>query len=444
MSSRLSLTQGWAIALYSALVRVVQPLLRRKLARRARTEPAYGQAIEERFGAYTQQPEPRSELLWIHAVSLGETRAAAILIAALREQLPGVRLLLTHGTATGREQGQALLRPGDVQVWQPWDTPAATARFLKHFRPRLGVLMETEVWPNLLAQAQMHSVPVVLANARMSDKSLRRALRLAMLARPAYRALSAVLAQTEDDARRLSMLGAPVSAVLGNLKFDATPDARQCALGQQARSALVRPVLMLASSREGEEALLLRALAGLPRPWPFELLIVARHPQRFSQVAELIESQGYAVSRRSQWGADLSAWPPPAGSVWLGDSLGEMALYYSLAGLALLGGSFERLGGQNLIEAAACGCPVIMGPHTFNFSEAAEQARQEQAAARVDDMQEALQLALERFARDDQGAGSQAARVFAQRHRGAALATASAIRAIWLSAESGDGSELRA
>jgi 3-deoxy-D-manno-octulosonic-acid transferase len=366
------------------------------------------------------------------------------LIAALREQLPGVRLLLTHGTATGREQGQALLRPGDVQVWQPWDTPAATARFLTHFRPRLGVLMETEVWPNLLAQAQMHSVPVVLANARMSETSLRRALRLSALARPAYCALSAVLAQTEDDAQRLRLLGAPVRAVLGNLKFDATPDARQCALGQQARSALVRPVLMLASSREGEEALLLRALAGLPRPWPFELLIVARHPQRFSQVAELIESQGYAVSRRSQWGADISAWPPPAGSVWLGDSLGEMALYCSLADLALLGGSFERLGGQNLIEAAACGCPVIMGPHTFNFSEAAEQARQEQAAARVDDMQQALQLALERFARDDQGAGSQAARAFAQRHRGAALASASAIRAIWDSAASAAAPELRA
>jgi 3-deoxy-D-manno-octulosonic-acid transferase len=252
------------------------------------------------------------------------------------------------------------------------------------------------------------------------------------------------LAQTEDDAQRLRLLGAPVRAVLDNLKFDATPDARQCALGQQARSALVRPVLMLASSREGEEALLLRALAGLPRPWPFELLIVARHPQRFSQVAELIESQGYAVSRRSQWGADISAWPPPAGSVWLGDSLGEMALYYSLADLALLGGSFERLGGQNLIEAAACGCPVIMGPHTFNFSEAAEQARQEQAAARVDDMQQALQLALERFARDDQGAGSQAARAFAQRHRGAALASASAIRAIWDSAASAAAPELRA
>jgi 3-deoxy-D-manno-octulosonic-acid transferase len=435
---------GLVALLYSGLTVLAQPLLRRKLARRALTEPAYGQAIEERFGAYMQQPESRSELLWIHAVSLGETRAAAILIAALREQLPGVRLLLTHGTATGREQGQALLRPGDVQVWQPWDTPAATACFLTHFRPRLGVLMETEVWPNLLAQAQMHSVPVVLANARMSDTSLRRALRLAALARPAYRALSAVFAQTEDDARRLRLLGAPVRAVLGNLKFDATPDARQCALGQQARAALVRPVLMLASSREGEEALLLRALAGLPRPWPFELLIVARHPQRFSEVGELIESQGYAVSRRSQWGADLSAWPPPAGSVWLGDTLGEMALYYSLAGLALLGGSFERLGGQNLIEAAACGCPVIMGPHTFNFSEAAEQARQEQAAARVDDMQQALQLALERFARDDQGAGSQAARAFAQRHRGAALASASAIRAIWDSAASAAAPELRA
>ncbi|MEI7785518.1 MAG: 3-deoxy-D-manno-octulosonic acid transferase [Betaproteobacteria bacterium] len=424
--------QALASWLYSGLTVLAQPLLRRKLARRARSEPGYGQAIEERFGTYTQQPESRSELLWIHAVSLGETRAAAILIAALREQLPGLRLLLTHGTATGREQGQALLRPGDVQVWQPWDTPAATARFFAHFRPRLGVLMETEVWPNWVAQAQAHAVPVVLANARLSDLSLQRALRLSALARPAYRALSAVLAQTEGDAQRLRTLGAPVQAVLGNLKFDATPDARLCALGQQRRAVLPRPVLMMASSREGEEAALLKALAALPPPWPFELLIVARHPQRFAQVAELIEGQGYPLSRRSDWGADLAAWPPPAGTVWLGDSLGEMALYYSLAGAALLGGSFERLGGQNLIEAAACGCPVIMGPHTFNFSEVAEQALQEEAGAAVADFPQALQLALQWFARDDRPAGAKAL-AFAQRHRGAALATASHVKAVWQS-----------
>ena len=420
-----------ALRLYSALMTLAQPLLRRKLARRARSEPSYGLAIEERFGRYSQPPESRSELLWIHAVSLGETRAAAILIATLRAQWPGQRLLLTHGTATGREQGQALLGPGDVQVWQPWDTPAATAGFFAHFRPRMGVLMETEVWPNVLAQARAASVPVVLANARMSERSLQRALRLALLARPAYRALSAVWAQTEDDARRLRQLGAPVQSVLGNLKFDATPDARQCALGQQRRAQLARPVLMLASSREGEEALLIQALGQVPRPWPFELLIVPRHPQRFDTVAQYLGAQGFEVSRRSQWGTELTTWPPPAGAVWLGDSLGEMALYYSLARMALLGGSFERLGGQNLIEAAACGCPVIMGPHTFNFSEAAEQARQEQAAVQVSDMAQGLELALQWCQQEGGNQRAASAQAFAQRHRGAAQASADALAAWW-------------
>jgi 3-deoxy-D-manno-octulosonic-acid transferase len=418
-----SFLEGMALRAYGALLRLAQPLLRRKLARRARSEPGYGQSVPERFGHYQQAAEARSELVWIHAVSLGETRAAAVLIRALRQQLPGVRLLLTHGTATGRAEGQLLLRPGDVQVWQPWDTPAATAQFLAHFRPRLGVLMETEVWPQLVAQAAKRSVPLVLANARLSERSLLKAQRWSALARPAYGRLSAVLAQTDDDARRLQGLGAPVQAVLGNLKFDAMPDAAQCEWARQRRLALERPVLMFASSRDGEELLLLQALALLKQPWPFDVLCVPRHPQRFEEVAQLIQGHGHRLSRRSQWGNALTDWPPPAGAIWLGDSLGEMALYYSLASAALLGGSFMPLGGQNLIEAAACGCPVIMGPHTFNFSEVAEQALQEGAASRVSDLPAALDQAMLGF---DQGGieGSERALAFSQRHRGAAQATA--------------------
>jgi 3-deoxy-D-manno-octulosonic-acid transferase len=423
MRHELSVVEGLALRAYGWLLRLAQPLLRRKLARRARSEPGYGQAVPERFGHYQQAAEARSELIWIHAVSLGETRAAAVLIQALRHHWPGMRLLLTHGTATGRAEGQMLLKSGDVQVWQPWDTPAATARFLAHFRPRLGVLMETEVWPQLVAQAAAHSVPLVLANARLSDRSLLQAQRWSALARPAYGRLSAVLAQTDDDARRLLGLGAPVQAVLGNLKFDAAPDAAQCELGRQRRAALGRPVLMFASSRDGEELLLLQALASLSQPWPFELLLVPRHPQRFEEVARLIQSHGHRLSRRSEWGDALTDWPAPAGTVWLGDSLGEMALYYSVASAALLGGSFMPLGGQNLIEAAACGCPVIMGPHTFNFSDAAEQALQEGAASRVSDLRQALDQAMLWFeqGRDQR---SERALAFTRRHRGAAQATA--------------------
>jgi len=379
-------------ALYSLVMWLAQPLLRRKLQRRAQTEPGYAHAVEQRFGRYAGAPEAPGQaqpFIWLHAVSLGETRAAAVLVAALRQQVPGMRLLLTHGTATGWEQGAALLQPGDVQVWQPWDTPGAVGRFLAHFRPRIGLLMETEVWPNMVAGCASAQVPLCLVNARLSDKSLRQAQRLGWLAGPAYRGLAAVWAQTEADAARLRRLGAPVKGVTGNLKFDATPNAALLAQGRAWRAATPQPVLMFASSREGEEAMLLellaqRAAAGqVPE---VQWLVVPRHPQRFDAVAALLQSAGFGVARRSAWGSATgttqgsapgsngSAFVPPADTVWLGDSLGEMALYFGLADAALLGGSFAPLGGQNLIEAAACGCPVLMGLHTFNFAQAADMA----------------------------------------------------------------------
>lgn len=442
-----------ARALYSVVTWGAQPLLRRKLRRRAKAEPGYGVAIGERFGRYPapidslmmhSSSDPLGRFVWIHAVSLGETRAAAILLAALREQLPGMRLLLTHGTATGRAEGEKLLLPGDVQVWQPWDTPGAVARFLRKFRPAIGILMETEVWPNLVAGCHKRGVPLVLANARLNAKSLRNAQRLAALARPAYSNLAAVWAQTEGDAQRLRAIGARVAGVFGNLKFDVVPDAAQLAQGRSWRAQAPRPVVMLASSREGEEALWLENLrlktasarvqhsqsainsgasctesAVRTVQW----LIVPRHPQRFDEVHQLLLQAGLTVSRRSTWtGA------PGAADVWLGDSLGEMALYYGLAHVAMLGGSFAPLGGQNLIEAAACGCPVVLGPHTFNFAEAAELACAAGAAQRVPDMTagiaQATNLALDPAAH---AAASERASHFSTAHRGAAQATAQAV-----------------
>jgi 3-deoxy-D-manno-octulosonic-acid transferase len=433
---------------------LVQPLLRRKLQRRSMQEPGYGQAVEERFGNYTTEvPSHPGPTIWIHAVSLGEARAAAVLVTALRTSQPGMRLLLTHGTATGRAEGVKLLRPGDLQAWQPWDTPDAVAKFLTHFKPNLGVLMETEVWPNLVAGCRTAGVKLVLANARLSDKSLRQAQRLAWLARPAFAALTAVWAQTVLDAQRLRALGAPVRGVMGNLKFDATPDAVQLERGRAWRSQLTKPVVMFASSREGEELALLEALKvfkppALLKPVPSDAdsiatqvqwLIVPRHPQRFEAVAQLIESQGFTVQRRTTWTQAGPVVPTATGAsevtasadrptVWLGDSLGEMALYFGLADVALLGGSFAPLGGQNLIEAAACGCPVVMGPHTFNFAEAAEHALAAGAALRVADMTEAVatadrlasdqnQLRLAKFSSGD----------FALAHRGAAQQLAQAL-----------------
>ena len=422
---------GLSHTLYNLLVWAAQPLLRRKLARRAVAEAGYAVAVPERFGRYTQPAEVASELVWVHAVSLGEARAAGILLHALRQALPGVRILLTHGTATGRAEGAKLLRPGDVQVWQPWDTPAAVQAFVRHFRPRIGLLMETEVWPNLVLQSTRAGVPLALVNARLSDKSLRSVLRWVSLMRPVYAALPAVWAQTEADAQRLRALGATVQTVTGNLKFDAQPDAGQVTAGQAWRAALQRPVCLLASSREGEEALWLAALgqqlqAGAQVHW----LIVPRHPQRVDEVQALLEQAGLTVSRRSAWGSDGPATQAPA-QVWLGDSLGEMTLYYSLADVALLGGSFAPLGGQNLIEAAACGCPVVMGPHTFNFLEAAQQAQEAGAATRVAGMDEAVQAAHKlALAPSARALASAAALAFSQAHKGVARRVAGLVKAL--------------
>jgi len=424
---------------YSVVMWALQPVLRAKLHRRGRDEPGYLVAIDERFGHYTQDAvAPGAQgYVWVHAVSLGEARAAAVLLQALRKSQPGLRIVLTHGTATGRAQGQSLLQPGDVQVWQPWDTPGVVQRFLAHFKPQLGLVLETEVWPNWVVQCQRAQVPLVLVNARLSDKSLRQAQRLSWLSGPAYAGLSAVWAQTVADAVRLRELGAPVHGVLGNLKFDAQPDGMQLAQALVWAQRLTRPVILLASSREGEEALWLDALQALKEE-PLDQqdhlnavhwLVVPRHPQRFDEVARMLQERGWQVSRRSQWtdGPD-AALESDVHTVWLGDSLGEMALYYGLADAALLGGSFAPLGGQNLIEATACGCPVLMGPHTFNFAHAAELAQEAGAAIRVEDMAHAIVTALQmvRFG-PDENAHVAACAAFSQAHRGAAQRTVQAL-----------------
>lgn len=430
--------------IYSALLVVLQPVYLVRLWLRGRSEPLYRSALRERFGCYDPAPSRANILggdarypldpkviagarpaietgwLWIHAVSLGETRAAAALIDALREARPAMRLLLTHGTATGREAGRSLLKPGvDRQVWLPFDTPGATERFFARFRPVVGVLMETEIWPNLLHAAHTAGVPMVLANARLSERSLGKGRRFAPLLRPAVRSLGCVLAQTEADARRLRQAGASSVQVCGNLKFDMTPDPALLARGHVWRALGSRPIVLFASSREGEEAQVLDAWKAERTPRP-QLLVVPRHPQRFDEVAEMITARGFTLARRSTWGAAPSHTALEA-DVYLGDSMGEMAMYYAASQVGLLGGSFAKLGGQNLIEAAACGCPIVMGPHTFNFADASERAIEAGAAVRVDNAAEAVVEAL-RLARS---AGMRRdmqnrALAFAGAHRGAA------------------------
>ncbi len=420
-----------ARSLYSALLVLAQPLYLLRLWWRGRAEPLYREAIGERLGHYRDAPS--SGWLWLHAVSLGETRAAAALIVALRERRPGLRLLLTHSTATGRAAGQDLLREGDRQTWLPFDTPGAVNRFLAHFSPAIGVLMETEVWPNLLPAAQARGIPLVLANARLSERSRRRGERFDAILRPAVEALSLALAQSEADAQRLRSAGAREVRVCGNLKYDLAPDATLLARGQAWRAALARPVLLFAVSREGEEAPLLGAWTRVRRTLasPPLLVIVPRHPQRFDEVAALMRASGLTLARRSDWG-ELPGAGALAADAWLGDSMREMPLYYGLAQVALLGGSFAPLGGQNLIEAAACGCPVVMGPHTFNFAEAAELADAAGAATRVEGIEAGLAQALALLADAQRLAeASQRSRAFAAEHRGAAARMAAQVDALW-------------
>ena len=420
MGARLAL---WA---YSALLRLATPLVLARWWWRGRHEPAYRSAWGERLGFASGEQQPGR--LWLHAVSLGETRAAAALIEALRVQQPGLRLLLTHGTATGRDAGRTLLRGGDVQAWLPYDTPGAVQRFLRAHRPVVGVLMETEVWPNLLAAARAAGVPMVLANARLSQRSLVKGLRLTALMRPAVAAFTRVLAQTEDDAQRLRQMGAASVDVPGNLKFDMTPDAAHIAQGRQWRVAAGRAVVLAAITREGEEPPLLQAWTALPSPRPL-LLLVPRHPQRFDEVAGMVAEVGLSLARRSTWAAE----PPgdaATADVWLGDSLGEMPQYYAMADVALLGGSFAPLGGHNLIEAAACGCPLLMGPHTFNFMQAAQWAQAAGAAERVSDIHAGVLRAAAVAIDPARAAWSARALAFAAQHRGAAARMAREVLAV--------------
>ncbi|MFG6461117.1 3-deoxy-D-manno-octulosonic acid transferase [Roseateles sp. DXS20W] len=416
--------EGLALALYAAALRLLTPFYLLRLWRRGAQEAPYRHALGERLGFYAGTTTPGR--LWIHAVSLGETRAASALIDALRARDPALRFLLTHSTATGREAAQALLREGDALTWLPYDTPGAVRRFLRHWQPRLGVLMETEVWPVLQREAERAGLPMVLANARLSEKSLRQGRRFGALLRPAARRMTLALAQTEADAARIRAMGAARVEVAGNLKYDIAVDPALIDRGRSWAALLGRPVLMLAVSREGEEQALLDEWAKRPAPHPL-LAIVPRHPQRFDEIATRTEAAGFTLARRSSWKDE----PPAtalAADVWLGDSMREMPLYYGLAGVALLGGSFEPLGGQNLIEAAACGCPVLAGPHTFNFAEAAELAIAAGAAERCATLAEAVARGLV-LCNDDPGRRAMHARAlaFSSAHRGAAARMADAL-----------------
>ncbi len=413
----LRLLADWT--LYRLALLLAVPLIPLRLLWRGRRERGYLRHWRERVAL---APAPTTEALWIHAVSVGEMRAAQPLIAALRAAHPGVPLLLTCMTPTGRATAEALYGAFARIVYLPYDYAGSVRRFLRRARPRLGILMETELWPNLIHAAARAGIPLVLANARLSERSARGYARLPALARASLRSIDVVAAQSEADAARLLRLGASSVHVTGNLKFDITPPPPLLELGAAWRTQWGgRPVLLAASTREGEEAAILRAFAARA-PADVLLVLVPRHPQRFDAVAALIEAAGLDGQRRSALdGAPLKA----DTRVLLGDSLGEMFAYYAACDLAFVGGSLLPLGGQNLIEPASVGRPVLVGPHTFNFDAATQQAIEAGAAVRVDDADAlvagALQLLGDAPARARM---AEAGRRFAAAHRGAAAQVA--------------------
>jgi 3-deoxy-D-manno-octulosonic-acid transferase len=389
--------------LYTIALRLALPLILLRLWWRSRREPGYLEGVEERFGFYSG-PRPE-KVVWVHAVSVGEARAAAPLVRALKEALADHAVVMTGTTAAGRETIKQVYGESVIPTFLPYDYPESVRSFLERFRPTLGILMETEIWPNLLAACTTYGVPVVLANARMSEKSARGYRRWRSLMAPAIRSLAAVCAQSEADAARLRALGAPRVEVTGNLKFDVTLDAAQLAAGRQWKAKVGRPVLLLASTREGEEKLL---LSELPMGPSFLTVVVPRHPQRFDEVAQL------ADARRSR-----NETPK---SIYLGDTMGEMAFYYGAADVAVIGGSLLPLGGQNLIEALAAGVPVILGPSMFNFAEATRLALEAGAAVQVADAQAAVRMAVELLG--DKGKREEMGRAgtkLCEAHRGATL-----------------------
>jgi 3-deoxy-D-manno-octulosonic-acid transferase len=413
---------------------LILPLVALYLLWRSLRQPEYRSHWSERFLGRGATPPAGQPVIWVHAVSVGETRAAQPLIEALAAQFPAASFVLTHMTPTGRAVGAgvaATLAGRLVQRYLPYDFNLPVRRFLRETRPSVGIILETELWPSLLFGARAANVPMLLVNARLSEQSLARAQRWQGLIRAAAQAFTRVAAQSEADRARIAQLYAGPVDVLGNLKFDLAPPAELVEKGRATRQALgARPVWLFASSRDGEEALLLDAFKSMQQQLGSDpiLLIVPRHPQRFDEVARLIEARGFVCQRRSN---GSFTGPPANGTILLGDSMGEMAMYYAAADLALIGGSVLPFGAQNLIEACAVGTPVVLGPSTFNFMQAAKDALEAGAAVQVENAVQAV-LKFDALSRDAvrRAAMADAARTFAAAHRGATDRTVALIRGV--------------
>lgn len=355
--------------LYSALYYCLLPLLLLRMLWRSRLAPGYRRRLPERLGLFPARPDAGAPAIWVHAVSVGETLAAAPLVDALLRDYPAYRVVLTTTTPTGSEQVRALFGDRVFHVYAPWDLPGPLRRFLRRTRPGLLLIMETELWPNMLHYCASSGCRVLLLNARLSARSARGYARLPWLVAPMLQQLDTVACQTSADGERFLALGlSPTAlAVTGSVKFDlaiAPPMRVQAAGLRQVFAVGDRPVLVAASTHAGEEALLLAAYRDIRRALGACLLVlVPRHPERFAEVFALCSQQGWQVLRRSA-GRD----PGADDDILLGDTMGELRLLLGTATVAVFGGSLLAQGGHNVLEAAAWGVPAITGPHMENFA----------------------------------------------------------------------------
>lgn len=377
-------------AVYQLLWHLLLPLAFIRLAWRARHAFSYLHHIPERLGFGYSKPVSQGSV-WIHAVSVGETRAAQPLIEAYLAK--GESILLTHMTLNGRRTGKQLfseeIASGQVrQVYLPYDICWAVEHFLKTFKPKLGLFMETEAWPTVVFRCKEIGLPLFLVNARLSERSARRVNQFGKAGRALFQAFAGILAQTEFDAQRYRSLGVTNITIVGNLKFDVPLDENLVVRGKQWQRDLHagnRLMVCAASTRDGEEAIILKAWKDLLQSNAFGvaplLCLVPRHPERFTEVSDQIHAAGLRFRRRSEWAATPNECSGL--DIVLGDSMGEMPMYYSASDLVLMGGSLLPFGGQNLIEACAAGCPVLLGEHTYNFQQAALDAIEAGAAKRI-------------------------------------------------------------
>ena len=391
--------------IYSFFWYLLLPFVYLRLLWKSRKEPAYRKHIKERFACYDKIDATNTPLIWIHAVSVGETKAAQPLIAALLAKYPNDRLLLTHITPNGRLIGQQICEkyPGEIeQCYLPYDLGFMLQRFFKRYQPRLGILIETEVWPNLIRFAKQQKIPMFLVNARLSERSLRKAKRYDRLIRHTLQNLTGVIAQTQNDAHRFKALGVNPLAISGNLKFDVLMDTQLLERGRQLRTQWARQhVLLCASTRDGEEALIIQELAKRiqTQQWDTQqrlLVITPRHPERSTEIIQIINAAKLKYQLRSNPIASDETLNKNI-DIILGDSMGEMTAYYAAADVAFIGGSLLPFGAQNLIEASAAKVPVLIGPHYFNFSSVTSDALQMGAAQAIANAKELFVAAGELF-----------------------------------------------